>query len=285
MTRRSWKARSGTALLLLVACFVAFPLYWLIVASTKNNTQLFGSGTFVPAGFAGFGRNLHTLFTIQGGIFGRWLLNSAIYAVVCASLATYISTLSGYTIAKFRFLGRSALLSTVIGSLMVPSTVLIVPLFILEHALGFTNTYEGVILPLLVFPFGVYFMSIYAEEAVSSAVLEAARMDGAHEMRIFHRIVLPLLVPGMVTLFLISFIGTWNNYFLPLVLLGDQKLFPITVGLSIWLSTANNPGVSQPLTPEVIIGSFVSVLPMLLAFPFLQKYVARGLSFGAVVGE
>lgn len=282
---RRVKIGVGGAVLTLIACYVLLPLYWLIVASTKNTQSLFNSATFTPATAHSFGHNVSQIFTIQGGIFRYWIINSVIYAVVTAGLATYVATLCGYGLAKYRFVGRGAVLATIIGSLMVPSTVLIVPIFILEHFLGMTNSYQGVILPLLVFPFGVYFMSIYAEEALPTALVDAGRVDGAGEFRVFHRIAIPVLTPGMVTLFLISFIGTWNNYFLPLVLLGDQKLFPLTVGLSIWLSQLHSAGVSQPLYPEVILGSLISVLPMLILFPFLQRYIARGLTFGALTAE
>jgi multiple sugar transport system permease protein len=137
---------------------------------------------------------------------------------------------------------------------------------------------------MLVFPFGVYFMSIYIGEAVPSTLLEAARIDGARELQIFNRIALPTVVPGMVTLFLISFIGTWNNYFLPLVLVSSTTKYPLTVGLSIWLGSVATPGVNQALYPQVILGSLVSTLPMLVLFPFLQRYVARGLTMGALAG-
>jgi multiple sugar transport system permease protein len=115
--------------------------------------------------------------------------------------------------------------------------------------------------------------------------VDAARVDGAGEFTAFWKVSRPLLMPGMVTLFLLSFIGTWNNYFLPLVLLGTNSRFPLTVGLSAWASDLNLAGAGQPLYPEVILGSLVSVLPMLILFPFLQKYIARGLTFGAIVGE
>ncbi|HEY6790546.1 MAG TPA: carbohydrate ABC transporter permease [Trebonia sp.] len=274
----------GMAMLALIAAIVIVPLYWLVVASTKGNSTLFSSSTFVPGSFSALGNNISQLFTVQDGIFGRWLLNSVIYGFVTATLGTYLCTLTGYAVAMFRFRGRAALMSAVLGGLMVPSTVLIVPLFILERTLHLTDSYQGVILPMLVFPFGVYFMSIYIGEAVPSTLLEAARIDGARELQIFNRIALPTVVPGMVTLFLISFIGTWNNYFLPLVLVSSTTKYPLTVGLSIWLGSVATPGVNQALYPQVILGSLVSTLPMLVLFPFLQRYVARGLTVGALAG-
>jgi multiple sugar transport system permease protein len=127
-------------------------------------------------------------------------------------------------------------------------------------------------------------MSIFAADAVPDNLVDSARVDGAGEMRTLWQIGRPLLMPGIVTLFLLSFIGTWNNYFLPLVLLGTESRFPLTVGLSAWLSSISSVG-AQPIYPEIILGSFVSVLPMLILFPFLQKYVARGLTLGAIAGE
>jgi multiple sugar transport system permease protein len=155
----------------------------------------------------------------------------------------------------------------------------------LESYLHLNDTYQGVILPLAVYPFGVYFMSIYSLDAVPDTLIDASRIDGAGELTTFWRVARPILMPGMVTLFLLSFIGTWNNYFLPFVLLADTNRFPLTVGLATWASDLHQAGTSQPLYPEVLLGSLISVLPMLILFPFLQKYVARGLSFGAIAGE
>jgi multiple sugar transport system permease protein len=275
----------GTAALILGAIVVIVPLYWIIVGSTKSNSTLFSSATFLPGTLHDLASNAKMLVTAQGGIFFQWLLNSVIYAVVTAVVGTYLSSLTGYALAVFRFRGRGALFAAVLGGLMVPSTVLIVPIFILEHTLGLTDTYQGVILPMLVFPFGVYFMSIYASESLPVSLIEAARMDGAREFQVFHRIAFPVLLPGMVTLVLISFINTWNNYFLPLVLIGSTSKYPLTVGLSNWLSSIATPGNNQALYPQVILGSLVSVLPMLILFPFLQKFIARGLTIGALAGE
>lgn len=282
---RRFKVTAGTAVLAVAAVYVLAPIYWLVIASSKTTDQLFNSPTFLPAAHVSWWGNLRSVFSYGGGEFKWWLLNSIVYAVVSATLATVVSTVCGYGLAKYRFRLRSAVLGLVVGSLMIPATALVVPLFLLEHAVGLTNTYQGVILPLAVYPFGAYFMSIYCADAVPDVLMDSSRIDGAGECRILAGVARPLLMPGMVTLFLLSFIGTWNNYFLPLVLLGDQNRFPLTVGLSAWASDLNLPGAGQPLYPEVIIGSLISVLPMLILFPFLQKYVARGLSFGAVTGE
>jgi multiple sugar transport system permease protein len=282
---RRVKTTVGTAIAALAAIYVLAPIYWLIVASSKSTAQLFSSSTFLPTSHLSWVTNFRLLFSVDGGYFKYWLLNSLIYAVVTAALATAVSTLCGYGLAKYSFRGRPLVFGLVVGSLLVPSTALVVPLFLLEHDFGLINSYQGVILPLLVYPFGVYLMSLFTADAVPNSLVDAARVDGAGEFRTFWHVGRPLLMPGMVTLFLLSFIGTWNNYFLPLVLLGTTTRFPLTVGLSAWASDLNLAGAGQPLYPEVILGSLVSVLPMLILFPFLQKYIARGLTFGAIVGE
>src|SRR6185437_5751777 len=279
------KTTVATGLAAVAAVYVLAPIYWLVVASSKSTGQLFSTSTFLPAGHLSWVENFRMLFSVDGGYFKYWILNSILYAVVTAALATAVSTLCGYALAKYRFRGRRLVLALVLGSLLVPSTALVVPLFLLEHDSGLINSYQGVILPLLVYPFGVYLMSLFVADAVPDTLVDAARVDGAGEFTAFWKVSRPLLMPGMVTLFLLSFIGTWNNYFLPLVLLGTSTKFPITVGLSAWASDLNQAGAGQPLYPEVILGSLVSVLPMLILFPFLQKYIARGLTFGAIVGE
>lgn len=282
---RRTKTTATTAFLALAAAYVLVPIYWLVVASSKNASQLFNTNTFLPPASLSWSANFHGLFTYEDGDFSWWLLNSFIYSTVTATLATAVSTLTGYGLAKYNFRAKRVVLGIVVGSLMVPATALVVPLFLLEHYMGLTNTYQGVVLPLLVYPFGVYFMSIFAADAVPDTLIDSARMDGAGELRALWQIGRPVLMPGMLTLFLLSFIGTWNNYFLPLVLLGTETRFPLTVGLSAWASSLDVAGAGQPLYSEVILGSLISVLPMLVLFPFLQKYVARGLVFGAVAGE
>lgn len=282
---RRAKTAAGTTLAALAAVYVLIPIYWLVVASSKNTGQLFSTSTFLPPAHLSWGANFAALFTVDGGYFGIWILNSAVYALVTATLATAVSTLCGYGLAKYTFPGRRLVFGLVVGSLLVPTTALVVPLFLIEHDSHLINSYQGVILPLLVYPFGVYFMWLFSADAVPGALLDAARIDGAGEFKVFWKVSRPVLMPGMVTLFLLSFIGTWNNYFLPLVLLGSTSRLPLTVGLSAWSSELNLAGAGQPLYPEVILGSLVSVLPMLILFPFLQKYIARGLTFGAIVGE
>jgi multiple sugar transport system permease protein len=166
----------------------------------------------------------------------------------------------------------------------VPPTVFAVPLFLLLSKSGLSNSLLAIILPALVNPFGVYLMRIYAEQAVPEELLDAARVDGAGDFRIFAQIAFRLMAPGFVTVLLFAFVGAWNNYFLPLLVLSKSSLFPLTVGLAYWNSLATQPGNAQVLYAIVITGSVVAILPVMFAFLFLQRYWQGGLSLGSIKG-
>lgn len=278
------RAGTGTAFLILIAVIMLFPIYWLISSAGKTPGGLFSGNALAVPTHPAYGTNYQTLVGYQSGVFWQWFRNSVIYAGGTAVVGTYLCAMTGYALAKLSFPGRKAIFGLVLGGLMLPATVLIIPIFIMEHDLHLTNTFAGVILPLIVFPFGVYFMWAYAVDAVPRSLIDAARIDGAGELRIFNRVIFPTMIPAAVTLFLIMFIGTWNNYFLPLVLLHDQSLFPLPVGLATMLSLGRQ-GLGVSSYGGLLLGSLISVLPMIVLFPFLQKYVARGLTFGAVTGE
>jgi multiple sugar transport system permease protein len=172
----------------------------------------------------------------------------------------------------------------VLGSVMVPTTALAIPTYLMFSELGLTNNPLSIILPSLVSPFGVYLMRIYAEAAVPSDLIEAARIDGAGEFRIFGRIAFRLLAPAFVTVLLFNFVATWNNYFLPLVMLSEPRWYPLTVGLAQWNSQATASGGATSAFTTVITGSLISVVPLIIAFVFLQRYWQSGLGAGGVKG-
>ncbi len=265
--------------------YFLIPIWWLIVASTKNAVGLF-NGTngalWFDQTFAFFS-NLKELFTHNEGIYLRWLGNSIFYAVSAGVGATVLAVLAGYGFAKYRFRGRRLMLSVLLGSVMVPLTALVIPTFILFSNVNLTDTVWAVILPSLLNPFGVYLMQVYAADAVPDELLDAARVDGASELKTFFRVALPLLRPAVVTVLLLSIVGTWNNFFLPLAMLANTKLFPITVGLGLWQGQAsgNNSGGAN-LWGLIITGSLVSIVPLVIAFLALQKYWQGGLSVGAL---
>lgn len=267
----------------LLAYFM-LPLAWLVVNSTKSNEDLFTSfGLALSSSFAFFD-NIGQLATYQDGIFFRWFGNTILYAVVGAGGAAVIAAMGGYALAKFDFHGRRGVLAAILGATAVPGTALAVPIYMLFTQWGLINTQAAVIIPALASPFGLFLMMVYARDAVPESMLEAARIDGAREGRIFWTIAFRLLVPGFVTVLLFQLVATWNNYFLPLIVLNESDKFPLTVGLSLWNKLANAGGVSvvQPLYPLVITGSLLAVLPLIVAFIFLQRYWQSGIAAGGV---
>lgn len=270
-----------TGLLLVFLTYSLLPLFYLIVSATKDGSALFASFGLWFSSFDLFA-NLSGVFTYDGGVFINWLWNTAYYSVISAVGASFVATIAGYSFAKFRFRGRTLLFAVILGSIMVPPTALVIPTYLLLSKVELINTPLAVILPSLISPFGVYLMRVYAEQSVPDDLLDAARVDGAGELRIFWSVALRVLAPGFVTVLLLSFVTTWNNYFLPLVVLNDPNLYPLTVGLASWNDLASGGGGAQNLYPLVITGSLVSVVPIILAFLFLQRYWQGGLTFGSL---
>jgi multiple sugar transport system permease protein len=201
-----------------------------------------------------------------------------------AMLAALLAASAGYGFAKFRFRGDRAAFNLVLGAIMVPATALAIPTYLLFAKADLVNTPWAIILPSLVSPFGLYLMRIYAQDAVPDSILEAARIDGAGEAAIFFKIVLRLLAPGLVTVVLFTLVSTWNNYFLPLIMLNDPNLYPITVGLASWASQAvgGGSGANSDMLALVVTGSLLSVAPLVVAFLLLQRYWQSGLTTGGV---
>jgi multiple sugar transport system permease protein len=271
-----------TSLLLVFLVYFLLPFFWLLVSSTKTNTELFTTfGLWFAADFNFWG-NLGQLLSYNGGDFLIWLWNTAYYAVGSSLGAALLATCAGYALAKFEFPGRTLIFAIILGSIMIPNTVLAIPTYLLLSKIGLVNTPLAVILPSLVSPFGVYLMRIYTQQAVPDELLDAARVDGAGEFRIFWSIALRILAPGFVTVLLFAFVATWNNYFLPLLVLNDPKYYPLTLGLASWNAQASANGGAQVLYTLVQTGSLVSLLPLIGAFLFLQRFWQGGLTFGSV---
>ncbi|WP_286795490.1 carbohydrate ABC transporter permease [Microbacterium sp. UBA3394] len=277
--RPSRTARTvGWIFMIAVTLYFLVPVYWLIVASTKSTGDLFSTPGFLFADF-NLWQNLVDLTEQADGIYWRWMFNSLIYSGLGSVLMTFISVISGYALAMYRFRGRTVILAAALGSMLVPQTVLAQPTYVLLVEMGLNNTMWGVLLPSLVYPFGVMLGFIYAQTSVPMELLEAARLDGASEWRAFWSIALKLLTPGAVTILLFAFIGSWNNFMLPLLVLSDARLQPVTVGLSGWSQAAITiPG----LQTLVIIGSLLSIIPIIIVFVSLQRYWRSGLAAGGM---
>jgi multiple sugar transport system permease protein len=281
---RRGRRRSITLTLLtgIMLVYTLVPLAWLLINASKTQDGLFSSfGLWFDDGHFALWANVRDTFTYQDGIFLRWLGNTVLYVVLGAGGATFLATLGGYGLATFDFPGKRAVFAVVIGAVAVPGTALAVPTFLMFSRLGLTDTPWAVIIPSLITPFGLYLMWTFSAEAVPAEILEAARMDGAGEFRTFFRICVPLLAPGVVTVLLFSMVATWNNYFLPLIMLKDPDWYPLTLGLHAWNAQAATVG-GQAVFNLVITGSLLTILPLLAAFLLLQRYWRSGLAAGSV---
>ncbi|MFB9613543.1 carbohydrate ABC transporter permease [Kutzneria kofuensis] len=261
--------------------YTLIPLVWLVISATKTQPDLLSTPGLSFGGVFALFDNIRQTFTYDNGVFLRWLGNTLLYVVVGAGGATILATAAGYGLAKYRFRGRQAVFAVVLGAIAVPATALAVPTFLLFSRLGLTDTPLAVIIPSLISPFGLYLIWVYATDAIPDEMMEAARIDGAGEIRIFLAVTLRQLVPGIVTVALFAVVSTWNNYFLPLIMLSDPNWFPLTVGLNQWSAQAIGAG-AQPIYHLVITGSLLTIIPLVIAFLFLQRFWQSGLTAGSV---
>lgn len=276
--------RKSTSLLIvmfIMGLYTILPLVYLLVNATKTE------GDFFQSFGLGFGKNFNLfkniadVFTFDGGEFTGWFGNTVMYAVIGGGGAAILSTLAGYGIAKFNFRGRQAVFATILGAVAIPGTALALPTFLLFSYFGFTNNPLSIIIPSLVNPFGLYLMWVYTNDAVPTELLEAARIDGSGEFRTFRTVSLRLLAPGFVTVLLFSIVATWNNYFLPLIMLSEPKWYPLTVGLAQWNAQSNGTQ-AHPIQNLIITGSLISIIPLIAAFLMLQRFWQSGLAAGSV---
>jgi multiple sugar transport system permease protein len=271
------KGFAPTALLLLGALYCLLPVGWVLVAASKSRAELFTSAAFTPG--TGLGGNLSDLSAYRDGIFWKWMLNTALYAGVGAALSTAVSVVAGYALAKFVFRGRGLIFNILLGGILVPSVVLAIPQYLLLSKVGLANTYWAVLLPSILNPYSIYLARIYAAAAIPDALLEAGRIDGAGETRLLRVVGVPLMGPGMVTIFLFQFVAIWNNFLLPFIMLADDGKFPLTVGLyTLLVSGANQPALYN----LVITGALLSVIPLIALFLTMQRYWRTDLGEGSM---
>lgn len=267
----------GVIALVVATLYFLVPVYWLVVASTKSNADLTSTFGFWFADW-NLGANYDSLMGWTQGLFWRWVGNSLFYSVSAGVIGTLFAVMAGYAIAKFAFPGKRVAVGVIMAGLLLPVALLTVPLYIEFHSLGLTNTAWAIIIPSAVSPFGVFLGMVYAESSVPTELLEAARIDGAGEARIFFTIVLRLLGPAMVTIFLFIFVATWNNFLLPLMMISSADLKPVTLGLYGMMS------YFAPDKGAVMLGALLGVIPLIVLFFTLQRYWRSGLAAGAVKG-
>jgi multiple sugar transport system permease protein len=284
---KAWNPRNKrkspllTAVMTLGLVYALLPLFWLLVNASKTQNNLFSTNALWFGGHFALFDNIKATLTYGNGEFLRWFGNTLLYVVVGAGGATFLATVAGYGLAKFDFPGKRGVLAVVLGAAAIPTTILVVPTFLMFSKMGLVNTPWAIIIPSLINPFGLYLMWIFSRDAVPKELLEAARVDGAREWRIFFSISMRLLRPGMITVLLFAVVATWNNYFLPLIMLNKPSLYPLTVGLYQWNSLSQTAG-GTPIFNLVLTGSLLTIVPIMIVFLVMQRYWQSGLAAGSV---
>ncbi|MDX2602333.1 carbohydrate ABC transporter permease [Streptomyces caniscabiei] len=267
-----------TGLLLVFVLYSLAPTWFLIVSATKDQTDLYSTfGLWFSTNH--LGDNLHAITTYHDGVFLRWLGNSVLYSTLGAAGSTLVSLAAGYGLSKFEFPGRGALFAVIVGASLLPSTLLAFPLYLVFSEIGLTNTIWSVLIPYFINPFGVYLGKVYADSSVPTELMEAARIDGASDLRVFVSIALPLMRTGGITIFMLEFINIWNNFFLPLFMLNGERTFPVTLGLYSWLQQAQT---ARDMNTLVLTGSLLSIVPLAIFMFTLQKYWRSGILMGSL---
>jgi len=254
------------------AVVVLFPFFWMLVTAFKEPGKEFTADILPnPPTLENFRRVL----TDYG--FTRYFANSVIVATVAATFATLFAALAGYVFAKKRFFMKDKVFAFLLASLMIPGLMYVVPQFAIVNRLGWMNTYQGMIVPHLANVFGLFLMRQYMT-TIPSELLEAARMDGAGEWQLFRRVMVPLSVPILATLFLLTFQFHWNNFLWQLIVVNVERLYTVPVGLALFKSA------HEELYTLKMAGSCISVLPIAVLFFFAQRYFIEGMTMGALKG-
>jgi multiple sugar transport system permease protein len=285
LTPGQWIGRALVTIILLVfAAFFILPIIWLLLAPSKSNTQLLLESPFSFGSFDQLVANWNELFAFGSGVFATWIGNSAYYSFAALAITLLVSIPAGYALAFIEFTGRRLLLVTTLIVMLIPNTALVLPIFLELSAARLIGNPLAVILPFSFFPFGVYLTYIYFSTAVSRDLLNAARIDGAGELRVFAQVAMPLATPVIALVGFFSFVANWNNYFLPFLVVGGDKI-PVQVGLANLLANvpAFNPTTASSIViqlPTLALATLLSVAPILLIFLFAQRFLVEGMTAG-----
>lgn len=277
-------------LLVLLAIFFLFPLYWIVTGSVKEKSDIIikagESVKWIPTtiswdNFARLFKSQTTLFGIDMPMAIRWLFNSVFISIVAMILTCFSASLAGYALAKKRFWGRGFIFSLFVCAMALPKQVILIPLLREMSILHLVDTTWGsifaVVFPVVGWPFGVFLMKQFSE-GIPSSLLEAARIDGAGEVRTFVSVVLPMVTPGIGALAIFTFINSWNDYFLQLIMLNSTKSLTISLGIAkIQAEMSNDYGL-------IMAGAALAAIPIIAVFLAFQKYFTQGIAMGAVKG-
>lgn len=277
-------------LLVIVALLFLFPLYWIITGALKTGADINATEpVWFPSeitleNFEGlFSRRSEPLFEIFG-ITGpkvpgaiRWLVNTVFMSVAAMILTCITASMAGYALAKKRFVGRTLLFSLIVCAMALPKQVILIPLLKEMSALNLYNTLWAVIFPTVGWPFGVFLMKQFSE-SIPGEILEAARIDGASELKTFVTIVVPMVKPGIGALAIFTFINSWNDYFMQLIMLAKNEVYTISLGIAtMQAETSIDMGL-------LMAGAALASVPIIIVFLIFQKYFTQGITMGAVKG-
>ena len=274
------------ALLLLLGIFFGLPLLWLLLAPTKTDTQLFLDFPLSIGSLSKIGSDWQHLLTFDDGAIVEWYVNSIWYGLVTLALALAVSLPAGYALATMKPKGRGLLLSLTLVAMLLPLSALVLPLFLEINLVHLVNTPWSVILPTAFFPFGVFLAYIYYTVSMPKDLLAAGRIDGANEWQLFWYVGLPLARPLLGLLIFLNFTATWNNYFLPFVMLQDPSVYNLPVGLQALITgtPALNPALVGDIPihrAELALAGVIIILPVALVFLLSQRFVASGALTGS----
>ena len=267
--------------------FFALPVVWLLLAPTKTDAQLVSQSPLSFGSWHGLRLAWDHVAAFEGGIIFTWLGNSAIYSFGALAITLVTAIPAGYGLALTEFIGRKTLLTITLIVMLMPSAALVLPLFLEMNAVHQVGSIWSVILPFSLFPFGVYLVYIYFSSSIPKDLLAAARLDGCDETRVFWHVALPLARPVVALVAFFSFVGNWNNFFLPLVMLPTDQTAPIQVGLNNLLAStpAFNPvagGADLNFNrPELALTTLLAIAPILVVFLFSQRALVSGMLAGA----
>src|SRR5579859_339981 len=272
-------------LLIVFLVFFVLPVIWLLLAATKTDAQLVQDNPLSFGSWHALRQNWDALTSFQGDAILLWLRNSALYAFLALAITLVAGIPAGYALAMTEFRGRRVLLVATLVVMLMPTTTLVVPLFLEINAVHLIGSLWSVVLPYAFYPFGVYLTYIYFSTALPRDLLAAARIDGCTEFGAFRRIALPLAAPIIALVGFFSFVANWTNYFLPYVMLPQSSQYPVQVGVGLLLTDVPqfNPtaGTAQVLRPELALATLVAISPVLIVFLFAQRFLISGLLAGA----
>jgi ABC-type glycerol-3-phosphate transport system permease component len=284
LTERRSERRTGISVfssivmyvvLTIIALLAVFPFYWMLVASTLRSADIL---TLPPPLLPGSDLLTNYNELMASLPFWQAMLNSLFVGVVTTALVLFFCSLGGYAFAKFNFPGRGKLFALMLGTMMVPNILGIIPSFMLMRELGWLNTYLPLIVPSMATAFGIFWMRQYIGSAIPNDLIDAARIDGAHEFRIYWNVVLPVITPALSALAIFTFMGKWNEFFWPLLVLKDEARYTLPVALA---SLQNLRG--QEIGVQML-GATIAILPVMIVFLMAARRFMAGLTAGAIKG-